>query len=136
MKRLLFASAALLAVSAASADTYPYLSFQSTDGTTVSVEVESLSMVFSDSGKTLVVSNGSESHTLDVAYLSKMFFSENPATGISDVHAAGNSSGMQVFTLSGTLVGQYSSRGSLEENVEPGIYLVKENGVTKKIAVR
>lgn len=136
MKKLLLSAAALAATAAANADTYPYLSFTTTDGATVSVAVESLSMTFGDSGETLTLSNATGSRTLRTADLAKMFFSANDATGISEVTTGKDAGQMQVFTLSGTLVGQFGSTRSLDEAVEPGIYLVRKNGRTQKIAVR
>ena len=136
MKRLFFSSAALLLAAAASADTYPYLSFQRTDGTTLSVSAESLTLTFTGSGSTLVASNGSESHTLSVSDLAKMYFSANDETAISDVTAADGDTTLDVYTASGIHVGKFSSRSSLSGAVEPGIYLVKQNGKTQKIAVK
>ena len=134
MKRFLLSSASLMLALAAGADTYPYLSFQSTDGSVVSFGVESLSMTFSDSGSKLTVTDGSTSQTLSVADLTKMFFATSSATGISEVTTADGD--MLVYTTSGTYVGKFANARSLDEAVEPGIYLVKQNGKTRKIAVR
>lgn len=130
----MLSSATLMLALAASADTYPYLSFQKADGTTVSFGVESLSMTFTDSGSKLVVTDGSTSQTLSVTDLTKMFFSSSGTTGISEVTTADGD--MLVYTTSGTYVGKFASTRNLSEAVEPGIYLVKQNGKTKKIAIR
>ena len=135
MKRFLISSAVLSLAVAANADTYSSLSFQQQDGTTLSVGVESLQMTFTDSGSTLVISNGTESHTVSVADLAKMFFSGSTSTGITEATADSNGE-LQVYTISGTYVGRFDSRDSMESSASPGIYLVKQNGKTHKIAVK
>lgn len=134
MKRFVLSVAALTVALTTNADTYGYLSFQTADGSSLSVGVEGLSMTFTDAGSKLVVTNSTESRTLDVADLNKMFFSDESATAISEVGA--DSKGyLQVYTVSGSLVGTFSPR-RLDEELEPGIYLVKQNGKTTKIAVK
>lgn len=134
MKRFLLSSAILMLALATSADTYPYLSFKKTDGTAVTFGVESLSMTFTDSGSKLTVTDGSTSQTFSVADIAKMFFATSNTTGISEMTTAKGD--MQVYTTSGTYVGKFANTRSLDEAVEPGIYLVKQNGKTRKIAVR
>ena len=82
MKRTLISMLTLLAVTAASADNYSYLAFQTADGSTRNIGVESLEMTFSD-GK-LMASNGTESLEISVADLTRMFFSSE-ATAIKDI---------------------------------------------------
>lgn len=72
-KKFMFLFSATLAVVAAHAETYPYLTFQKMDGSTVSIGVESLTMTFSD-GK-LIATNGSESQELTASDLASMYFS-------------------------------------------------------------
>lgn len=134
MKRLVLSAAALTVALTANADTYGYLSFLTADGSSLSVGVEGLSMTFTDAGGKLVVTNSTESRTLDVADLKKMFFSGESATAISEVDAD-NKRYLQVYTVSGSFVGSFSPR-CLDEELEPGIYLVKKNGKTTKIAVK
>lgn len=139
MKKILLSSAVLLLAAAAKADTYPSLSFQSADGTTVSFGVESLSMTFSDSGKTLIVTSGTESHTLSVADLTRMFFSTESATGISSATADAADAAdtaVRAYTATGVYIGQFSSMAAMRSNVQPGVYLVKKNGKTIKTAIK
>ena len=70
-KRFMFLICTCLLGVIAHAVTYPYLTFQKADGTVVSMGVESLTMTFSD-GK-LLVSNGTDTHTLTVSELSSMY---------------------------------------------------------------
>ena len=134
MKKFMLTSAVVLLASAACADTYPYLSFMSADGTVVSLGVESLQMTFAESGDKLVASNGTESRTMNVADLKKMYFSSVKTTGISEI--AADSSDMQLYSVSGTYLGKFENRSDIENNVDAGVYIVKSNGKTTKIAVR
>ncbi len=118
----------------AHADSYPYLTFQKSDGTTVSMESASLVMTFSD-GK-LIASNGTDSQELTVADLSKMYFSESGATGIQDVDVADADGEAEVFSLQGVSYGKFSTVQSFLNTAEPGVYIVKVNGKSQKIMVR
>lgn len=133
-KRFVFLLSAMLATAATKAETYPYLTFQSADGTMQSVEVESLTMTFSD-GK-LLVSNGTKSLELAVADLSSMFFSTSDATGIETVSAAETDGNVAVFSLQGTSVGSFSSVQQLRTSAPAGVYIIKKGGKTQKITVR
>lgn len=136
MRRTFILSAVLSFAGIAHADTFNYLSFQSTDGTTQSVMAESLTMTFADSGEKLVANNGTETYSFDVANLSRMFFTTSNLTGISEVTFATSNGELQVYTLSGIYVGKFANRRTLDEAVEAGVYLVRQNGKTLKIAVR
>lgn len=127
-------SAALLLAAIANADTYPYFSFLSTDGNVVSMDVESLQMTFTEEGDKLTVSNGEESRTMNVADLEKMYFSTTKATGINELVA--DNGPLQLYTASGIYLGTFSSKSDIENNVDAGVYIVKTNGKTTKIAVR
>ena len=134
MKKSLLSSVLFMLAVTAGAEAYPYLSFQYADGTASSFGTESLS--FTDSGSKLVVSNGSTSQTLSVADITKMFFTANDVSGISEVTSEGTDGNLEVYNISGIYIGKFANARSLGETVEPGIYLVKQNGKTKKIAVR
>lgn len=131
-KRFMFLFSAMLAVAAAHADTYPYLTFQKADGTKVAIGVESLTMTFAD-GK-LVATNGSEVQELTVADLASMYFSSENTTGISDIAAADGE--VEVFSIHGVSYGKYGSLQTFKDKATPGVYVVKGNGKTLKIAVR
>ena len=136
MKKFLISSVLFMLGLTAGAEAYPYLSFQYADGSAASFGIGSLSMTFSDSGSKLVVSNGSTSQTLNVADIMKMFFTANDVSGISVVTPEDTDSRLEVYDISGIYIGKFANARSLGETVEPGIYLVRQNGKTKKIAVR
>lgn len=133
-KKLLTLSLACLPFVAANADTYPYLSFETQDGTTRSVSVESLAITFSD-GK-LLASNGTDSYEISVASLSRMYFSTDNLTGISTVKSGETSGNMEVYSLSGVRIGTFASAEALRSGVSAGVYIVKSNGKTLKVTVR
>lgn len=132
MKRTLISMLALLAVTAASADNYSYLAFQTADGSTRSIGVESLEMTFSD-GK-LIASNATESLEISVADLSRMFFSSE-ATAIKDISLDADSP-VKVYTVEGICVGSYDNTASASANMGKGVYIVKGEKTTHKITVR
>ena len=119
-------------MTAASADNYSYLAFQTADGSTRSIGVESLEMTFSD-GK-LIASNGTESLEISVADLSRMFFSSE-ATAIKDISLDADSP-VKVYTVEGVCVGSYDNMASASANMGKGVYIVKGEKTTHKITVR
>jgi hypothetical protein len=78
MKRLLLILMTMAGVMTAQADDYPYLTFETSDGTVQSVSTTSLKLEIS--GDKLLVNDGAQSFTL--TDLKKMYFSTNDATGI------------------------------------------------------
>lgn len=132
MKRTLISMLTLLAVTAASADNYSYLAFQTADGSTRNIGVESLEMTFSD-GK-LIASNGTESLEISVADLSRMFFSSE-ATAIKDI-SLDKDSPVKVYTVEGVCVGSYDNMAGASANMGKGVYIVKGEKTTHKITVR
>uniref|UniRef100_UPI004028D1B9 hypothetical protein n=1 Tax=Prevotella sp. TaxID=59823 RepID=UPI004028D1B9 len=132
MKRTLISMLTLLAVTAASADNYSYLAFQTADGSTRNIGVESLEMTFSD-GK-LIASNGTESLEISVADLTRMFFSSE-ATAIKDISLDADSP-VKVYTVEGVCVGSYDNMVGASANMGKGVYIVKGEKTTHKITVR
>lgn len=132
MKRTLISMLTLLAVTAASADNYSYLAFQTADGSTRNIGVESLEMTFSD-GK-LIASNGTESLEISVADLTRMFFSSE-ATAIKDISLDADSP-VKVYTVERVCVGSYDNMASTSAYMGKGVYIVKGEKTTHKITVR
>ncbi len=132
--RLVAIFTAVLATVSAYADDYGFFIFQKTDGTLVSLASESLSMIFSD-GK-LVVTNGTESCTLSLSELSKMFFSAADATGIDSAQTTDGDSRLEIFSVQGISLGSFGSLDAARKSLPSGAYIVKTNGRTFKIAVK
>ncbi len=136
MKKKLLTIVSVLAVAASAfADNYPYLTFKKSDGTLVSVSVESLNMTFSD-GK-LVVSNGTESTSLTLTDLASMYFStQDDATGIDNIPADIADGNMEAYSTQGVCYGTFDNVESLKKSLPGGIYIIKAKGKTYKVAVK
>lgn len=135
-KWFVFIIVACLSGVTAYGDTYPYLTFQQTDGTLTSMTTSSLTMTFAD-GK-LIATNGSESKEITVANLTSMFFSEtNATTGLNEVAVTDADGEVEAYSLQGVSVGKFSNLKSLKESLTVGVYIVKAtNGKNSKIVVK
>ena len=126
MKKLLLSLITLMGSLAAQADTtYPYLTFELTDGSKASVAISSdISLTFS--GTTLTI--GQEA--FELTNLSKMYFStsDQTTTGISAVHAIDSDEVEAIYDLQGRQV----SRSEMRR----GIYIIKTKNGTSKVNVR
>ncbi len=112
---------------AAQAYDYPYLAFQTADGSVKTVSVESLSISFSD-GK-LVVTNGDGTSTFTLTDLTKMYFStENTSTGIEKTEGQETEQVSEVYDLQG--------RKIPVSDMRHGIYLIKTKKGTQKVYVK
>ena len=134
MKKVMFLIVACLPLLAAHAESYPYLTFQKADGSLQSVGVEALEMTFQD-GK-LVYSNSTGTGTLKLADLAAMYFSSTDATAITSPTADSGDGKVEVFSLQGVSYGTFANLQAMKESVPTGMYIVKTNGKTQKIAVR
>lgn len=133
MKKFLIPTMALVLAMSASAETYPYLSFQTVDGSVVSLKSSNLNLTIED-GK-LVVQNDEGSNKFVLTDLARMFFSQSTETTITNLNTDVNST-LQVYTTSGVFLGEFDSERSLRRSVPSGIYVVKTNGKTLKMAVK
>lgn len=133
MKKFLIPTMALMLAMSASAETYPYLSFQTVDGSVVSLKSSNLNLTIED-GK-LVVQNDEGSNKFVLTDLARMFFSKSTETAITNLNTDVNST-LQVYTTSGVFLGEFDSERSLRRSVSSGIYVVKTNGRTLKMAVK
>ena len=109
---------------------YPYLVFETTEGTQTSVAVE---------GITFTIANGqlvAGGQTFALSQLSKMYFSTT-TTGITNVNTDNDDNGsVDVYDLNGRKVlsnGHFSMGIS---QLPKGIYIVKSAKSTYKIAVK
>ena len=126
---ILFAGSALSSL----AYDYPYLAFQTSNGSVTTVAVESLTLTVS--GSSLVATNDDGSVTLSLSDLSKMYFTTEAATGISNVSSnTGNE--VDVYTIAGIYIGRYSSFASARDRLGSGVYIVKSESRTQKITVK
>ncbi len=132
MKKLLLTLIIIAASLAARADGYPYLIFQTTDGTVRAMAVEA--MTISVSGGNLVATNSEETQTFALAELDKMFFSES-TTGIEEVFSPDGGE-VDVFAVTGAHLGKYASAKEATTHLKTGIYVLKSKSSTIKIVVK
>ena len=128
---MLFVAGAL----SAQAYDFPYLTVRTVDGVEVHVAVESLVLTVVD-GK-LVATNGDGEQIFAVENLSKMYFSED---GVNDPNAIGtvvtDDGDIDVFSIDGVFMGSFGSRAEALGTLRKGVYVMKQNGKTFKMAVK
>jgi len=113
------------------ADDYPYLAFQTTDGTVKAVSVTSLTLTFSNGALTATNADGTCSFAL--ADLGKMYFTAEP-TAVQPLPARGD--GVEVFSVTGVSMGHFESLQAAEAQMPCGIYVVKSGSETLKLMKR
>ena len=109
------------------AESYPYLTFELTDGTKVSVSVSSLTLTVN--GTTLKAG----SQTFTISNLSKMYFSSTDetnggATAIEEL-TADDLEGKEIYDLNGHKLDS-------DAQLPRGVYIVKSKNKTCKIVVK
>ena len=109
------------------AASYPYLTFELTDGTKVSVSVSSLTL--SVNGTTLKAGT----QTFTISNLAKMYFSStdettNGATAIEEL-TADDLEGKEIYDLNG-------HRLASDAQLPRGVYIVKSKNKTCKIVAK
>ena len=114
------------------AESYPYLTFELTDGTKVSVSVSSLTLTVN--GTTLKAG----SQTFTISNLSKMYFSSTDetsgATAIDELTAE-DLEGKEIYDLNGHKIELQITNYELPK-LPRGVYIVKSKNKTCKIVVR
>ena len=128
MKRVFLSFLFTCLLLSASATDYKFLTFESTDGSKVSLEATGLTLTFSDGN--LVASDGT---VLSLSNLAKMYFTET--SGITN--ATNSASGViTIYTVSGVLVGTFTE-GQTPSSLSKGIYIIKDHqGNTHKTTIR
>ena len=126
MKTILLLVALFLGVHSAEAAEYdfPYLTFETTEGKKVSIEVTTMS--FAIDGSTLTV--GSQSFTL--ANLAKMYFSatDETATNINELDNVDSEAVVAVYDLNGKVVDK--------SHISKGVYIAKMKDESFKMVVK
>jgi len=130
MKKLLLTLSAIVLSISAQAYDYPYLAFQTTSGTTTTVEVESLEITI-ESGQ-ITVKNSDDTVSFNLTELSKMYFSttdvSGEATGIHEMESLSSTTENEIYDLQGNKVSQ--------NNMRPGVYIIKMNNGTRKVNLK
>ena len=115
------------------AENYPYLTFELTDGTKVSVSVSSLTLTVN--GTTLKAG----SQTFTISNLSKMYFSSSDETtgGSTAIEklSTDDLEGKEIYDLNGHKIELQITNYELPK-LSRGVYIVKSKNKTCKIVVR
>lgn len=129
----------LLAISAQTlADdfTYKYLVMTDSDGKHTSVATSGLTLTIDNGNLVLVNEEGTTS--LSLASLATMEFSEekisDTTTAIGSLPAI--STAVEVYNLQGVSQGTFDSISQARSTLPKGIYIVKQNGQTRKITLK
>ena len=135
MKKTLITLTLMMALAtAALADDYPYLAFQTADGTVKAVSVTSLTLTFSNGQ--LVATNGDGTYSFSLADLNKMFFTNEPTAVPSPLLWDGEGETVEVFSLTGISLGTFRSIASAQEQLTEGVYVVKSGSEIRKMLMR
>ena len=129
----LLAFCGVLSLTAAEYD-YPYMVFETTDGSATLVDAESLTLTVSNGQ--LLATNGSGTKTFTLTQLSKMYFSKT-ATAISELHTANadTENEVEVLTPAGVSLGTFDDAVTAMRSMRRGIYVVKSKNTTYKVVV-
>lgn len=134
MKKCLILFAIAVCALAVRADefAYPYLVLEASDGTLTSVSVASLTLKFEESS--LVLINDAGSRNFALSGLKKMYFATTP-TAISPLKNNVNEN-VEVWTMTGLSLGVFDSISEVQQTLSRGVYVVKSERGTFKIAVK
>ena len=133
MKRFILSiSLSLAAALSVCAGDYDYLVFVKTSSPAQAVTALGTTITFAD-GNMQVVSNG-ETTTIPLSEISEMYFSST--SGISDLNVASDDITVGVYTPSGQLVTTFQSIDDVKKQLPRGMYIIRQNGETRKIVVK
>lgn len=130
MKKFFLTLMAMLGMATAQAYDYPYLTFETTDGTKTSVSTESIEITLTG---TTITAGG---QSFDLTTLSKMYFSESDVTAIENVNANDNANldgNVTVYTQDGAMVGTFANMKSALPQLPKGAYIIKGVSGTIKL---
>jgi len=123
MKKMILSLSMLAGSLSAMAEDYPYLTFETANGTKTSISTLSLTISIQD-GKLMA-----GSMELTLADLSKMYFStSNETTGIEEVSIATLDDTADIYDLLGRKVSKAQMRR--------GVYVIKTKNGTRKVNVK
>jgi len=126
MRKLIISALLLVGLSVHAYD-YPYLIIETSDGSTTTISVESLSLAVS--GSSLVATTGSSSQSFTLSDLSKMYFSADSGTsGIEAAEAQSIDENEVIYDMNGRQV--------TRQQMRRGIYVIKSKNGIRKLNVK
>ena len=132
MKKVLVLLTAMTVGQQLSADDFTYLTVEANDGTTTTMTANGLTLTFSDGQ--LYATNGTESWSLPLSGLSKMYFSNTDAISLP-LSEIGEGE-VDIYSTSGISMGKYQSIDEARKHLKKGVYVVKDGSRTLKITIR
>ena len=126
MKRRTVMTLLLAGSLAAQATDYQYLTIEKNDGTALSLTAVGLNITYT--GTQLTATNGYETTTFSLSEISRMYFSNTKETTGIETTVAEIAKDAEVYDLNGRRV--------LASNLQKGVYIVKENGKTRKVTIK
>lgn len=127
----LFLGLGMAVAAVASADTFPSVEFLLSDGSTLSVPSDGLSITFNDGH--LLASHANGVSDLLLTDLNGFRFSSE-TTAVSAIEAV--SAETDVYSTTGIFMGRFSSGAEARTSLPKGIYIFKYNGETAKVCVK
>ena len=117
----------------AHASTYNFLVFTNTEGTKTAFSVKDLTLKVE--GSDLLITNAEGTVSMLLTAMKSMQFSEDGA--VSAVENILNAdTPLQVFSVSGTSLGVYSSLMEAAQTLNAGAYVISDGSVTQTIVVK
>ena len=115
------------------ASTYNYLVFTNTEGTNTAFSVKDLTLKVE--GSDLLITNAEGTVSMLLTAMKSMQFSEDGTlTALENVLDA--DAPVQVFSVSGTSLGVYSSLMEAAQTLNAGAYVISNGSVTQTIVVK
>lgn len=115
------------------ASTYNFLVFTNTEGTKTAFSVKDLTLKVE--GSDLLITNAEGTVSMLLTAMKSMQFSEDGA--VSAVENILNAdTPLQVFSVSGTSLGVYSSLMEAAQTLNAGAYVISDGSVTQTIVVK
>ena len=137
MKTWTISLLAAIAIEAQAGDyVYKYLVVTDAKGNVKSLTTEGLKLMIADGSLVAVNSEGTAAFTL--TQLASMALSEtalNTATAMETLPVT-QETAIEAFTLGGVSLGTFSNMSQLRSELVKGVYIIKQNGTTKKITVK
>ena len=114
------------------AEDYTYLTVEKSDGTTTTMTANGLTITFADGQ--FHATNGTESWTLPLNSLSKMYFSNTDA--ISQSLSEAEEDEVTVYSTSGIAIGKFNSIEEAKSQLNKGVYVIRSSSRTIKISIK
>lgn len=113
------------------ADGYGFLTLEDSNGASQSVVAVGTRITFVDGN--ITATNGTSAVSMPLSKLARLYFSDT-STGIEGIST--DKGEAEVTTVSGVSVGHFSTTEQMRAALAKGVYIVRQNGKTFKIAVR